>query len=91
MVSTIPYLMIWKVKGMYVVYTCLHDPTHWIQMPREREKKWVFQLSENEKQSLQQYQSSDHKAMLEREEAVQRDLEKRDRMHTSGGEIIYCY
>ena len=71
----------------YVCRTCLHDPTHWIQMPREREKKWVFQLSENEKQSLQQYQSSDHKAMLEREEAVQRDLEKRDRMHTSGGEI----
>ena len=71
----------------HVCRACLYGPTHRVEMPRERERNWVCQLTESDMQSLQQYQSSDHKAMLEEEEAVQRDLENRDRMHTSGGEI----
>ena len=74
-----------------VCHTCLYDPTGWVQIPRERERKWVVQLTDSDMQSLQQYKPSlDHKAIpvLDQEEKMQRDMENSDWKHTGGEEIM---
>ena len=59
-------------------HACLYNPTFLPMMPEERERR-VFQLTDTD---IRQYQSSEHKVMLEEEEEMQRDLEIRDRMHS---------